>query len=335
MENFKLSKFITFSVLAFLALQCNNSTDSTKKESPQVIYELVKDWPQLSPGYSVGQPTGIGIDSSGHIFIFHRAGRRWTEPFPDSTISLPTILELDNASGKILNSWGANLFIMPHGLTVDKNNNVWLTDVGLHQVFKFSHDGKLLMKLGVPKVPGNDSLHFNLPTDIAVCNDGSFYVSDGYGNSRVVKFSAVGKYLFSWGKYGNKPGEFNIPHAIALDDKDNVFVADRENNRIQVFDGAGTFIKELKNNEQVTQIPSLTLDNNQDLFAVDYDFKDKTVNGSTVFRYDSTGKVFIKFSGEGTNKRAVAWFHDVSVDKDGNVYVGDILNMRLLKFKVR
>jgi len=333
--NFKLNKIIAFFALLFLALRCDNKTRTTKSESPQVDYELVNDWPQLLPGYRFGQPTGIGIDTSNHIFIFHRAGRRWTEPFPDSTISLPTILELDNASGNILNSWGANYFIMPHGLTVDKHNNVWVTDVGLHQVLKFSHDGRLLMKLGIAKVPGNDSLHFNLPTDVAVANDGSFYVSDGYGNSRVVKFSARGKYLFAWGSNGNKPGEFDTPHAITLDDKGNVYVADRENNRIQVFDNAGTFIKEFRNSEQVAQIPSITLDNNQHLFAVDYDYKDTIVNGSTIFRYDSSGKVFIKFSPSGTGKRAVAWFHDISVDRDGNVYVGDIHNMKVLKFKVR
>jgi peptidylamidoglycolate lyase len=335
MEDFKYNKFFAVIVLAILALRCDNKPGTKNNESPQVDYELVKGWPQLLPGHRLGQPTGIGIDTSNHIFIFHRAGRRWTEPFPDSTISRQTILELDDESGKILNSWGANYFVMPHGLTVDKNNNVWVTDVGLHQVLKFSHDGKLLMKWGEPKVAGNDSLHFNLPTDVAVANDGSFYVSDGYGNSRVVKFSATGKYLFAWGNHGNKPGEFDTPHAVTLDEKGNVYVADRENNRIQCFDSTGTFIKEILNNEKVAQIPSLTVDNNQHLFAVDYDFKDTIVNGSTIFRYDSSGKVFLKFSDAGTNKRAVAWFHDISVDKDANIYVGDIHNMRVLKFKAR
>lgn len=335
MKNFKFNKIITLFALTFFAISCNNKPAAENNGTSQITYELIENWPQLLPGYRLGQPTGIGIDTSNHIFIFHRAGRRWTEPFPDSTISLRTILELDNASGKILNSWGENLFIMPHGLNVDKNNNVWVTDVGLHQVFKFSHDGRLLMKLGIAKVPGNDSLHFNLPTDIAVTNDGSFYISDGYGNSRVVKFSATGKYLFEWGKHGDKPGEFNIPHAITLDDNGNVYVADRENNRIQVFNSTGIFIKQLMNNEKVAQIPSITLDSSQHLFAVDYDYKDTTVMGSTILRYDSTGKVFLKFSNAGTNKRAVAWFHDISVDRDGNVYVGDIQNMKVLKFKVR
>jgi len=326
--------FFAFFVTSFI-LSCQSKTTSNEDGVSKPNYELVNGWPELSKDYKIGQPTGIDIDKDEHIFVFHRAGHKWTTPFPDSVISQNTILELDNESGKIINSWGANYFIMPHGLTVDKQNNIWLTDVGLHQIFKFNHDGELLMKLGVAKVPGNDSLHFNLPTDIAVADDGSFYVSDGYGNSRVVKFSATGKYLFTWGSHGNKPGEFNIPHAITLDDKGNVYVADRENNRIQVFDSTGVFIKEIMNNEKVAQIPSITLDNSQHLFAVDYDFKDSIVNGSTIFLYDSSGKVFLKFSDAGTNKRAVAWFHDISVDKDGNLYAGDIHNMKVLKFKLK
>ena len=199
----------------------------TVKDSPK--YELVNDWPQLPDGDILSQPGGIGIDTNQNVFVFHRPGRRWKildEEFPDSLISANTILMLDGQTGKILNSWGANLFVMPHGLTVDKDNNVWVTDVGLHQIFKFSHEGKLLMRLGEAKIPGNDSLHFNRPTDVAVAADGSFYVSDGYRNSRIVKFSSSGKYLFEWGKKGNKPGEFNIPHAIDMDANGNVYVAD-------------------------------------------------------------------------------------------------------------
>ena len=160
---------------------------------------------------------------------------------PKSKINANTISLLDNKSGKILNSWGDSIFIMPHGLTVDNNNNVWVTDVGLHQVFKFDHNGKLLMQLGESKVPGGDSVHFNRPTDIAVAEDGSFYVSDGYRNSRIIKFSSNGRYLLQWGKKGDRDGEFDIPHAIDLDRRGNVYVADRENNRIQVFDPPENF----------------------------------------------------------------------------------------------
>ncbi len=311
----------------------SNSVDQTQSN-----YELVKSWPELSKDYQLGQPTGIGIDKDDHIFVFHRAGRKWTTPFPDSVISRNTVLELDNKTGKIINAWGANYFIMPHGLTVDKQNNIWLTDVGLHQIFKFSHDGKLLMKLGVAKVPANDSLHFNLPTDIAVADDGTFYVSDGYGNSRVVKFSSTGKYIKAWGSLGNQPGKFIIPHGIAIDNNSILYVADRQNNRVQSFDTSGRFLKELKNDVKVEQLPSITIDKGGHLMAIDYDPRmnaDNTAKGSTIFEFDSSLQPKNHFGATGSNERTTCWFHDIAIDSKGCVYVGDITGVKVLKFKPR
>src|SRR6185437_10753808 len=160
-------------------------------------YALMADWPQLPKGYLLGNPSGIGIDSKGNIVLFHRACKKWPVLFPFSSAVIPenTVLVLDRITGNIKAEWGSGLFVMPHGLTVDGDDNIWVTDVGLHQVLKFDHYGKLLMTLGVAREPGADSLHFNPPTDVAVARDGSFYVSDGYRNSRVVKFSPSGNYL--------------------------------------------------------------------------------------------------------------------------------------------
>lgn len=315
-------------------LSCGENQKSKTDNDTISGYELVKDWPQTGPDFVLGQPTGIGVDTSDHIFVFHRAGRRWTNPFPDTVITNNTILELDASSGNIIRSWGGGYFIMPHGLMVDHENNIWVTDVGLHQVLKFSHDGTLLLRLGVAKVPGNDSTHFNLPTDVAVAADGSFFVSDGYGNSRVVKFSKDGRFIKAWGSLGNKPGEFTIPHGLALA-HDTVYVADRQNNRIQLFDTSGRFLKELKNNVQVQQVPSVALDKAGSLFAIDYDptmRKDSTVNGSTVFTYNSALAIGKRFGAMGTAERTACWFHDLAIDSKGNVYVGDIYHSKLIKF---
>ncbi len=323
-------KFIFIFLISLSIITCNGQNNNI------VNYELVRNWPMLNEGYKLGQPTGVGIDKNEHIFVFHRAGRKWTTPFPDSVISVNTVLELDNQTGKIINSWGANYFIMPHGLTVDKQNNIWLTDVGLHQIFKFSHEGKLLMKLGVAKTPANDSLHFNLPTDIAVADDGSFFVSDGYGNSRVVKFSSTGKYIKAWGTYGTKPGQFIIPHGIAIDQKNIIYVADRQNNRIQLFDTNGNFIKELKNDVQVEELPSIAIDNSNHLFAIDYDptiNNDSTTKGSTIFVFDPSQHVKYHFGASGSANRITSWFHDIAIDSKGNLYVGDITGLKVLKFK--
>jgi peptidylamidoglycolate lyase len=300
-------------------------------------YELVSDWPNLPAGYVLSQPGGIGIDTNQNIFIFHRPGRKWKlleDEFPDSLISSNTILMLDRQTGKILENWGANLFIMPHGLTVDRDNNVWVTDVGLHQVFKFSHESKLLMKLGEAKIPGNDSMHFNRPTDVAVSDDGSFYVSDGYRNSRVIKFSKSGKYLFEWGKKGDRPGEFNIPHAIDLDNNGNIYVADRENNRIQEFDKDGKFLREWKD-KSFAKIYSIAIDKtNQHLFAVDYlIIMDTLIKGSNIIGFDSGQHVIFQMGRAGSYKGPVCRYHDLAMDNQGNIYVGDILGNRVQKFR--
>lgn len=211
-----------------------------------VRYELEKNWLRLPGTAKSGNPTGIAIDQNQNLVVFHRAGREWSllGSMPDEPIRSKTILVIDKNRGKLIHDWGADLFVMPHGLAVDEAGNTWVTDVGLHQVFKFNRGGKLLLKIGEANVSGNDSLHFNKPTDIAVAQDGSFYVADGYGNSRVVKFSATGTYLFEWGTKGNKQSEFNIPHGICLDGEANVYVADRENNRIQKFDSSGKFLQQ-------------------------------------------------------------------------------------------
>jgi peptidylamidoglycolate lyase len=330
------NKVSVFILLVIFFIACNNTGNTDTKNSSKRLpkYELVKDWPQLPKGYILSQVTGVGIDFSQNIFLFHRTGRQWTEPFPDSLISSNTILMLNRQTGKMMNSWGANLFIMPHGLTVDKDNNVWVTDVALHQIFKFSHDGKLLMKLGVANIPGNDSSHFNLPTDVAVAGDGSFYVSDGYGNSRVVKFSKEGKYLFEWGKKGDKPGEFNTPHGIDLDSYGNVYVADRENNRIQKFHANGKFLKEWKNNMAV-QLYSLTVDKkNNDVFAIDYlTVNDTLIKGSDIMQFDSTVNLLTRFGRTGFYDGPISRYHDIAVDNEGSIYVGDILDNRIKKFK--
>jgi peptidylamidoglycolate lyase len=298
-------------------------------------YLLVKNWLQLPANFKLGNPTGISIDTNQNIVIFCRAGREWSlfSSMPDKPIKSKTILIVDKDNGKLIESWGDNLFIMPHGLTVDNENNIWVTDVGLNQIFKFTHDGKLLMKLGEAKVAGNDSLHFNKPTGIAIAKDGSFYVSDGYGNNRIIKFSAQGKYLFEWGQKGNKEGEFNIPHAISLDSNGNVYVADRENNRIQVFDPNGKYIKQFKG-KTFGAICSIAFDKTQTkLFAVDdFTFLKLKHRGSDVFIFDTAGQVQTRFGRSGFYDGSVSWYHDLAIDKDGNIYVGDILGNSVQKF---
>ena len=321
-------------VLSICFTECNTIKHSDKNHSIGLPkYELVKDWLPIPKG-TLKQVTGIAVDTNQNIFLFVRTGRRWTDVFPDSLISINTIYLFDKETGKVMDSWGANLFIMPHGLTVDKENNIWITDVGLQQVFKFTHDGQLLMKLGEPKIAGKDSLHFDLPTDVAVTNDGSFYVSDGYGNSRVIKFSKEGKYLFEWGKKGIGPGEFNIPHGIDLDLAGNIYVADRENNRIQKFTADGKFLKQWKN-DRAQQLYSVAIDrNNNNLLATEFfSDTDKVNKGADLLLFESNLKILKRFGQSDVSNNINGKYHDMAVDKKGNIYACDMRNNIIQKFK--
>ena len=185
----------------------------------------------MPAGWKFGRVSAVATDTEGQVYVFHRGKK--ADP----------IIVFD-AKGIYLRSWGKGMFGNPHGLRIDRDNNVWITDNGDHQVMKFTREGKLLLTLGIKGKPATDDKTFNRPTDIAFAPSGEFYVSDGYGNSRVVKFSKDGKYLLTWGKKGSAPGEFDIPHSIAVDSKGTVYVSDRENNRIQIFDPNGKFLRQ-------------------------------------------------------------------------------------------
>lgn len=317
-----------------MLVSCSNPRARSISCAALARYRQIKDWPRLPEGFHLGNPSGIGIDSEQNIIVFHRAGRVWPLilPMPESLITSNTIVILDRQSGRMVNSWGTGLFIMPHGLTVDAQDNIWVTDVGLHQVFKFSHEGRLLMRLGEAKVAGQDATHFNRPTDVAIAPDGAIYVSDGYRNSRIVKFSPDGKYLFEWGKKGDGPGEFDVPHSIDLDGKGNVYVADRENKRIQVFDPNGKFKGEWTGKD-FGRICALRFDQTKTrLFAADYLTHYISPKGSDILVFDTSGRLLTRFGRSGFYDGPVCWYHDVAVDRDGNIYAGDILGNTLQKF---
>lgn len=297
-------------------------------------YELATDWPQLPDSLVLGDPTGIGLDDQQQLFVFCRGARTWPsfDSIPSTPIMTNTVLVLDRMSGALKRAWGSGLFIMPHGLTVDRNGHIWLTDCGLHQVFCFTSDGDLLLQLGEARVAGNDSLHFNMPTDVSVTEDGSFYVSDGYGNSRVVKFDSAGHYVMEWGAPGSGEGQFNIPHAIDLDSAGNVYVADRGNRRVQQFDATGHFLR-LWTDSTMADLYSVTIDRTRNAaVAVDWLKRDTVIMGSDVWLLDSDGHTAEHFGRSGGYNASVCRYHDVCMDAEGSIYVGDILGDRLQKF---
>lgn len=302
--------------------------------APLPPYEVVHGWPELPPGRVLGSAAGVGVNARGEVFVFHRAGRVWSEPLPTDAIKAPTIAVFDGRSGRFLREWGAGQVAMPHGLTVDAEGAVWVTDVALHQVFKFSPEGRLLLTLGERGVPGADAGHFNRPTDVAVLPDGSFYVSDGYRNTRVMKFSAEGKFLFQWGKRGKGPGEFNTPHAVAVDAEGQVYVADRENDRVQVFDGQGRFLRQFKG-EGIGRPYSVALFAGHVVVADGGEQPRMGPDRSAVAITDREGKLVQRLGRFGNYDGQFRMAHDVATDSDGNLYVVDIAGQRVQKFAPR
>jgi DNA-binding beta-propeller fold protein YncE len=186
----------------------------------------------MPDGWKFGRVSSVAVDSAGEVYVFHRGKK-----------ANPIVVF--DAKGKYLRSWGKDMFGNAHGMRVDRQGNVWVTDNGDHQVMKFTRDGKLLLTLGVKGEKGEDGNHFYRPTDIAFSPDGKFfYVSDGYGNARVVKFTTGGKFVKAWGRHGTGPSEFNTVHSVAVDSRGTVYVSDRENNRIQIFDADGKFLRQ-------------------------------------------------------------------------------------------
>ncbi len=193
-----------------------------KAVSQQSDYSFEPDtqFVKLPEGLKLGSCSAVSVNSRGEMFLFHR-GRR-------------PIIVLD-AEGNYLRSWGDSEISVAHGLRIDRDDNVWVTDIGAHRVFKYDRLGKLLLALGTGK-PGDGPEEFNKPTDIAFGPRGEVYISDGYGNSRVKKYTPGGRLIKMWGEPGKGRGQFNLPHSAIVDSQGRLLVGDRENNRIQVFD---------------------------------------------------------------------------------------------------
>jgi peptidylamidoglycolate lyase len=297
-------------------------------------YRVVHGWPVLPEGEVLGSVAGVAVDSHGDVLAFHRADRRWpaSNTLELSPIERPTIDVFDGRTGVLRRRWGGGLFAMPHGLTIDGHDNVWLTDVALQQVYELSADGRVLMTLGERGVAGNDSAHFDRPTAVAVARDGSFYVSDGYRNTRVMKFAADGRFLLQWGTKGKGPGQFDLPHDVALDDSGRVYVADRSNRRVQVFDAAGRYLSEWSG-ETFGRPYAIALGPAGTAFVVDGgDQPDAPPDRSALVIARMDGTPLARIGRYGNYDGQFQMAHSVAVDGEGAVYVGDIDGARVQKF---
>lgn len=327
-----------------------NIQQQPKREEEQVMdqdihLEEVTDWPGLK--LKLGQVSGLALDPNDNLVIFHRGNHVWDENSFDrnfvyqargiGAIEESTILTVSPNTSTILRSTGKNLFYLPHGITVDRDGNFWVTDVALHQVFKLGPDGSRIFTLGKAFQPGSDRNHFCQPTDLAVDPiTGNFFVSDGYCNSRIMQFSPQGMYIMQWGEASSsrfaKSGEFRIPHSLALiPDQGQLCVADRENGRIQCFHSeTGKFVKEIKHAAFGSRVFAVAYASGGTLYAVNgksYYGDSEPVQGF-VMNF-TTGDILDTFV---PVKKNFDMPHDLVATDDGAVYVGDAHANTVWKF---
>ncbi len=304
MKIFSLAIVIMASVLGDLKAEDAETLDLTKsKEKPP---KVVENFLRLPEGIELGAVSGVEIDEDGNVLVFHR-GKNPILVFSEQ--------------GKFLRSFGDGLYDSTHFLRVDGKGNIWTTDNKNHTVVKLDASGKVLRTFGERGVPGDDASHFDRPTDIAFAENGDFFIADGYGNSRVVKFDRAGKFLFSWGKKGRGDSEFDLPHSIRIDSKGLVYVGDRENDRIQVFDQEGKYLRQFGGFAPY----GLFIDDNDILYVADG-------RASKVIKMKLDGTVLEEWGAKGTEPGNFIMPHGIVVADDGTVYVAEVGGKRLQKF---
>jgi DNA-binding beta-propeller fold protein YncE len=274
---------------------------------PKLKYTVDPDWPRLPAGWTFDETPGVAVDSREHVFAFHRG------PHP--------IMEFDKG-GNLVRSWGDGVFVRPHALKFDAEGNMWGADDQGHIVFKMDAQGRVRMVLGRKNTKGETKDTFNRPTDLAFAPNGDVYITDGYGNSRVVKYTRDGQYITEWGKKGTAEGEFNLPHAVAVDKQGRVYIGDRENHRMQIFDANGKFITQWKH---VGSPWCIVITPDESLFMCDG-------YNNRILKLNLKGEVLGVLSGPGKLPGLLDYAHHMAIGPSGTIYVAEIKNWRVQKF---
>jgi len=315
--------------------------DPAAKELPNPTPTIMKEWGPLPPGRRWGSSAGVDVGPDGHIWAYDRCGEFDLSAGACDSSKVDPVLKFDRRTGKILTSFGAGLFVVPHGLHVDREGNVWVTDFAGnkagtkgHQVFKFGPEGKILMRLGQAGVAGSGPGLLNQPCDVITAPNGDIFVADGHSGQndnppagstgRILKFTKDGKFIKQWGRLGSAPGEFRTPHAMAFDSRGRLFVADRGNHRIQIFDQEGTYIDSYY---QFSRVSDLFITADDTLYAIDSESDQiRHPNWRTGIRIGRATEdrvtAFIPPHFSDTRPLGVAG-EGVAVDADGHVYAAE------------
>ena len=284
--------------------------------APELDYVVAPTAVTLPAGVTMGATASVAFDANGHLFVLTRGDKTFFEFNPD---------------GSFIRSFGDKLFTRSHGLRIDRDGNLWATDVGGHVVVKMTRDGQPLLTIGTKGEAGEwneatGSHKLNQPNDVVLAGNGDVFVAQGHtpgaeGDARVLKFDKNGKFIKSWGGKGSGPGQFQVAHGIAIDAKGLVWVADRENQRIQLFDQDGKFVREVK----YKGLPCSLDIGRQYMYMV---------NGfaGQVLRLDLNGKVLAAMGKPGKGPGEFGEAHMIAVSQKDEIYVADSVNAALVKF---
>lgn len=281
------------------------------KSGPPLPYKVVANWAQLPDGWNFGETSGVDVDKDDNVWVFNRG------PHP--------VVQFDR-DGKMLQAWKEVAVESSHGIRVDGDGNIWTIDVKAHRILKSTPHGRVLMMIGgVGGAPGDNDTKdgFNRPTGVIFAPNGDFFVSDGYVNSRVVKFNSEGTYLTQWGRKGTGDGEFNLVHDVALDSAGRLYVADRTNQRIQIFDQNGKFLAKWTDLGSPWGLYYVKRENA--LYMCD------GVN-NRIIKLNTEGQILGVLSSYGKVPGKLDFPHNLAVDSTGAIYVAEIKNWRVQKF---
>lgn len=297
-------------------------------------WRTITGWAKMPEERVWGSTSTLDVDRAGNLWVFERCGDNSC-----AESALPPILQFD-PMGKFVRGFGAGLFVFPHGIHIDREGNIWVADaLGKdgkgHVVVKFNRDGKVLLTLGKPGVAGDSLEMFNRPSAVVTAPNGDIYVSDGHGgdsNARIMKFAKDGKFIKTWGKKGAGPGEFGELHGIALDSGGRVFVADRGNNRIQIFDADGKYIAEWK---QFGRPSAIYIDASDTLYVSDHSSDAKRNPGTRRgirlgSAKDGTVRSHIPGVGAEPDKENVP--EGIAADSKGAIYGAEVALKSVTKF---
>jgi DNA-binding beta-propeller fold protein YncE len=331
-----------------------------QKAVPEIPFRSVPDFLKLPPDLYLGEVSGVAVNSKGHVFVFSRGNTNG----PAYAAAAAQLLEFD-ANGKYIREIGHNLYAwsFAHTVKIDKQDNIWVTDKGSDMVIKFNPEGRVVMVFGrkqeasdegtgplrhpKPPLPAVDGM-FRQVTDVAWDSAGDTYISDGYINSRIAKVDKEGNWLKSWGEPGDQPGQFNTPHSIAVDAQGHVYVADRGNRRIQVFDGEGKFLRQFTIDVPVppnarpaignkpgpgvtgTMAPGapwaicITPGPHQVLYSSD-------AYPGRIYKLNLEGKVLGMLGSSGKQLKQFGWIHEIACPSENELFVAELLNWRVQK----